>query len=987
MSRPRFLIEQWLPITELGAESHRENSTGRLPPLNWLHVWWARRPLTVSRAAVLASILPAYPPADEPNHRPWPKKLRDRFPSFDAYKRWFLQLIGIHGDPVAARKLIEYEKRTGRATPGNKYGYTRAFTYNPSEQQIETLYELLEWTWGTREITFCDPLAGGGSIPFEALRFGLTVHANELNPVASVILQATLDYPARFGPALADDIRKYGKIWCERVRDRLKPLYTPHPPTPDGSLKGGIYLWARTVACPQTGKPVPLSPNWWLRKGDDPIAVKLIADPKLDRCRFEIVRGRNACERAKPDNGTIKRGTAISPWTGDPIDGDYIKAEAQAGRMGEQLYAVEVYTGKSEFRAPTPQDEAAYQRAVEELERCRPAWEAAGLIPTEPYPNPATDMRPLHYGMPTWADFFSPRQLLAHLVILEELRKLSSEIHSNLPPDRAEAVVTYLALAADKCADYNSRMIRWHSARNVIAGTFDRHDFSFKWSHAEFDASRNLLPWALDQVCDAYSGIARLVYPVMETLWGKVPSPVERLRITCGNAQSLPHLAQGSIKVICVDPPYYDNVQYAELSDFFYVWMKRSLGDVHPQLLGAFELVPKDEEAVANPARFAFSKKKQDLARQDYENKTQACFQEMHRVLADDGVLTVMFTHKQVAAWDTLGTALIRAGFCIDASWPVHTESEHSLHQAKKNAAASTILLVCRKREKPAEPVWWDDLKGRVRQVARRKAEEFQALGIRGVDLYISTFGPVLSIISENWPVLTSQTDPKTGDPLPLKPGDALDLGREEVINLRKQGLLLGRTVEFDPVTDWYLMAWDAFQAEEFPADEARKLALALGLDLERDIVRDKRLVSKKSASVVLNLPQDRRKRDMVDPDAESFPHLIDAVHTAMMVYDEEGSKACERFVNRQGLRKDSRVKGLVQAMMEAIPTTRDKQGKFLRPELATLDALRLLFWEDLPAPKEEEPPRVEATGSLFPMEEEEDEEELEADGADEAEE
>jgi putative DNA methylase len=196
-------------------------------------------------------------------------------------------------------------------------------------------------------------------------------------------------------------------------------------------------------------------------------------------------------------------------------------------------------------------------------------------------------------------------------------------------------------------------------------------------------------------------------------------------------------------------------------------------------------------------------------------------------------------------------------------------------------------------------------------------------------------------------------------------------LARQEVVNLRKRGLLLGRSVEFDPVTDWYLMAWDAFRTQEFPADEARKLALALGLDLEQDLVRDKRMVAKKSARVVLNLPADRRKKGMVDEDASSFPHLIDALHTAMMIYDEEGSKACQVFVDRQGLRKDSRIKALVQAMMEAIPTTRDKQGKFLRPEMTTLDALRMLFWDDLPSPKEEEPPKLDPQKMLAGFDEE----------------
>ena len=356
----------------------------------------------------------------------------------------------------------------------------------------------------------------------------------------------------------------------------------------------------------------------------------------------------------------------------------------------------------------------------------------------------------------------------------------------------------------------------------------------------------------------------------------------------------------------------------------------------------------------------------------------QACFAEMERVLADQGTLTVMFTHREVAAWDTLSSALINAGFKVDASWPIHTESEFSTHQAKKNAAQSTIMLACRKRERSPEPVWWEDLKGKVRQTAREKAAEFEKQGIKGVDLYISTFGPVLSIISENWPVLTSVTDPKTGDPLPLKPGEAFDLAREEVINLRKQGLLLGRSVEFDPITDWYLMAWDAFRAQEFPADEARKLALALGLDLEKDVIKDKKLVAKKSGTVLLCKPTDRRKKNMVDPDADSFPHLIDALHTAMMIYDEEGSKACQVFVNRQGLRTDSRVKALAEAMMKAIPTTRGKDGKFLRPEMTTLDAMRALLWEDLPAPKEEEPPKIDAQLGLFDAGEEADEEEEE---------
>jgi len=968
--KPRLLIEQWLPIAEIGAECMRERgASSALPPLYFLHVWWARRPLTVSRAAILASLLPAYPTGENSGVRPWPQKFLKTFPTFDAYKAWFLRLIGIFGDPVAARRLLEYAVRKGIRIP-NPYEGPRAFTVNPDEQQLKTLYDLLEWTWGTREITFCDPMAGGGSIPFEALRYGLTVHANELNPVASVILKATLDYPARFGPSLAEDIRKYGRMWVERVQKRLRPFYTDA----DEDAIGVCYLWARTVACPVTGKPVPLSPNWWLRKGSEPMAVHLIASPKADRCRFEIVRGKAACERAKPDQGTVKRGTGMSPWTGESVDGDHIKREAQAGRLGQQLFAVGTkVSGDFRFREPGAEDDKALIMAEREAKRHLSAWEAAGLLPSEtiPYGHRSHERDIIvQYGITRWADMFSPRQLLAAVVFLEELRSVISTLAKDLAKDRAAAVATYLSGALDKSLDYNNRLATWENSRQIVKHLFQRHDFAFKWSFGEFDASRNLLPWALEQIIDAYKGLTELAYPTsqMPLLSLDGESPVNRLTFSRGPAQRLGHVRTGVVRHICVDPPYYNNVNYAELADFFYVWQKRAIKEFYADWLGE-DLTEKDDEATANPARFhatgAGPRKRMLLAEQDYENKMLASFKEMNRVLSADGVLTVMFTHKRVEAWDTLGSALLNAGFKIDASWPVHTESEHSLNQAKKNAAASTILLVCRKRDKADEPVWWDDLKGEVRTKAREAAARFEKEGIRGVDLYISTFGPVLAVISEKWPVLTSQTDPKTGDPLPLKPGDALDLARQEVINLRKRGLLLGRTVEFDPVTDWYLMAWDAFRAEAFPADEARRLALVLGLDIEADIIRTKRLVSKKSASVVFQPPAARRKRGMVDPEAEVFPHVLDALHTAMMVYDEEGSKACKVFVDRQGLRTDSRIKALVQAMMEAIPTTRDEKGKFLRPEMETLEKMRLLFWSDLAPPKEEEPPPSPDEGKL----------------------
>jgi adenine-specific DNA methylase len=517
--------------------------------------------------------------------------------------------------------------------------------------------------------------------------------------------------------------------------------------------------------------------------------------------------------------------------------------------------------------------------------------------------------------------------------------------------------VTSDPLAIDKAADYNSIQASWHPSRQVIAHTFTKHNFSMTWMVSEFNASANLLPWAIDQVVDAYRGIARLTNPPHATLEGFVPQRGS-LTILQGNAANLSPISDGSIHAIVIDPPYYDNVMYAELADFFYVWLKRTVGYLYPDWFSS-QLTDKDTEAVANPARFeAMGRKKKKLAEQDYERKMAAAFREMHRVLRPHGVLTVMFTHKRVEAWDTLASALIGAGFTIKASWPVHTESEHSLHQARKNAAASTILLVCRKRQVhgTSEAVWWDDLQGRVRRVAREKAREYAAQGISGVDLYLSTFGPTLSVISEQWPVLTSEIDPKTSQPRPLRPETALDLAREEVIRLRKEGLLAGKSIEFDPVTDWYIMAWDAFQAEQFPYDEARKLAIALGLELDDALMRAKKLVSKKGQYVVLQQPAQRRKRGMVDPDATLFEHWIDALHTAMMVYAEDGAGACDAFLMNRALKRDTTFKAGLQALINAIPRTRVK-GKFVRPEADVLDRMRLAFYADeLTVPPEEEP-------------------------------
>jgi putative DNA methylase len=636
MSRPDVLIEHWLPIEAIGAESKRERgASSALPPLYFLHVWWARRPLIASRAAILASVLPQW-------SEKWPEKLKKRFPNEETYHEWFIHLAGIRGDPVQGRKLVDWAKIKGIKLKFHPYGGApRAFTVNPSKDDLKLMGDLLEYTWGTRELSVLDPFAGGGSIPFEALRYGFTTIANELNPVAATILKATLDYPARFGPSLAEDIKKWGNRWAVIVEERLSPYF---PKKSNENIFA--YLWARTVACPTTGKPVPLSPNWWLSKGSKPVAVEVQTEEWMDEPRFRIVTGEQINE-IDPDQGTIKRGVGKSPWGNkETISGDYIKAEAQAGRMGQILYAIATKVpGGFVFRAPTEEDNEAVRGAEAALDKKRMEWTGTDIFPTENIPKGNKTSEPLRYGIYSWEDLFTPRQFFTICTFIDVLREIEKEIRISEEAIKADALITLLAFAVDKAIDRNTVQTRWISQRHVIANTFDRHDFAMKWSFAEFDGAANLLTWSISQIQDAYQGIAELIFPSQASFMDVVNwRTFNNIAIYKSSASDISILPNGSIHNITVDPPYYDNVQYSELSDFFYVWLKRTVGHFHNDFFYG-ELTSKDEEAVANPFRFqAMGRKKEYLAEQDYERKMAAAFREMHRILTPEGSLGVMLS-------------------------------------------------------------------------------------------------------------------------------------------------------------------------------------------------------------------------------------------------------------------------------------------------------------------------------------------------------
>ena len=398
-----------------------------------------------------------------------------------------------------------------------------------------------------------------------------------------------------------------------------------------------------------------------------------------------------------------------------------------------------------------------------------------------------------------------------------------------------------------------------------------------------------------------------------------------------------------------MDPPYFDNVMYAELSDFFYVWEKRTLGKIWADLFDG-ELTNKRDEAVANPARFASAgKDKAKVANDDYEAKMAAIFNECHRVLRDDGVLTVMFTHKSAGAWDGLGSALLQAGFTIETSWPVNTESTTSLHQARQNSAASTIFLACRKRpvRRSGSRTYLSGIEAEVRAAAGEALQRSSEQGLTGVDLLLSTYGPALSVLSQAWPVHSTETT-ADGTSRLLYPEEALDVARDEVVRLMTNRLV-GREVSFDPYTDFVLIAWSVFGARTFPFDDARRLALATG-GLGIDDLQQAKLLTAKSGKVTLTEPTARLARGDgpgVRRDRHHFERLIDAVHTMCYIVHHDDAAAARHWADERGLTTDDTFTACLQGLVNAIPRTR-KGGEFNVPEADLLDRIVTTNYSDV---------------------------------------
>lgn len=897
-TRPAVFIEKIFPVTLLNKQVYYEHGGN---PFKGLHRWYSRKPLSFSRASVLGSLLPDTVTMEE-----------------------FEYLLGLN-----------------RRVDGHSDSTTKLYKTPPSPERIKQVHDLCEQTWGTRTPTVLDAFAGGGSIPFEAVRYGLNVLASDLNPVAVVTMKAAMEYPLKFGPDLQHEIDKWVKWVGDEAEKRLAEFF----PSQEGETVQN-YLWAHTVVCPSCESVVPLSPNWWLYKRPEErnlhkwCAVKPVPNLVDKRVDFELVKGRKGkgttiqkdAEDFDPDIfNTISRGVGKCPNCGSVIEEDIIKRQAQAGGLGQQLYAIAFKAGKNkiDFRVPSELDLAAVKKAEIYLEENREKWSKLGVIPLQEVPSNTHRGPDLYlYGIKTWIQIFNSRQLVTLITYAEIIKGVREALEHNCDQIKVEAILVYLSLVVDRCADANCRMVIYNSSRSCIQKASTQHALNFMWNYPEINGALELWSSCQEEAARDYTPLCNLLGSTEKNtgILGVEEYVSKGVSITSASADNLTHIPDKSLFSIVTDPPYYDSVRYGELSDFFYVWMRVNLGGSFPELF-LDDLTDKDREAISNPGRFRnMGESPEKLANRDYEAKMALAFAEYFRVLRDDGVMTVQFNHKDSGAWDVLAKSLIDAGFEITASWAVSTENPQNLHQAQKNSVSSTVLLVCRKRDPNAGSAWWDDLRPELANLVEQRAPEFEANDISGIDLYLSAFGPALNVFSRAWPVLDSSG-------VEMRPEVAFGEARKAIANYRFRKLLEADTAGFDPLTQWYILAWDAFRAREFPFDEARQLALAVGGFNVRDLDKTHKLLDSASGTCKLLTPQQRLKKRAfsTNPDEFTAAALVDGLHAIIALYLEEQSiDPVRRFLKTTGLLSNDLFMRAWEVALKAIPHIGDERKRMV---------------------------------------------------------
>ncbi len=783
------LIEVALPLEAINKESAREKSIRHGHP-STLHLWWARRPLAACRAVLFASLV------DDPSSLP------EQFPTEadqDKERQRLFRLI---------EELVKWDNANNPAILKAAHD------------------EILKSTDGHPPRVY-DPFCGGGSIPLEAQRLGLKAFGSDLNPVAVLITKALIEIPPKFAGqppvnpsarkklsgkgmwtgsrGLADDVRYYGQWMRDRAFDRIGHLYPKVKlPKEHGGGEGTViaWIWARTVQCPNpacAGR-MPLARSFSLSMKAGKLAwVEPILDHAAKAVRFEVRAGGGAPE------GTVNRKGARCLLCGTAVPLDHIRSEGRAGRMTPQMMAIVAESERGRIYV-RPSNEH-----VDTASSARPTWSPAAELPNNP-----RDFKTPNYGMRTFADLFTPRQLVA----LTTFSDLIAEVREHViadggTPEYGDAVSTYLAMAVDKMTDTNTVLCTWQVDPPRLRATFGRQALPMTWDYAEANV-----------FADAAGDYQRCVGSLTEVL-DKLAGGSGGIARQLDATSSLPNDS-----LFSTDPPYYDNIGYADLSDFFYVWLRRGISVAYPDLFSTL-LVPKKQELVASPYRFGGSKER---AQQFFEEGFGTAFTRMKEAQKPGYPLTVYYAFKQAESddeeegpgaatvastgWETMLEGLLNAGFQVGGTWPMRSELNTRNVGRGANALASSIVLSCRPRPDSAPITTRKDFLASLKKELPHALRNLQKGNIAPVDLAQAAIGPGMAVFSRYKKVL--ETD---GSPMRVRTALALiNQGLDEVLSEQES--------EFDPDTRWALAWFEQHQFDEGAYGEAEVLATAKALSI-----------------------------------------------------------------------------------------------------------------------------------------------------------
>ena len=899
---------------------------------NSLHYWPARRPLAVCRAVTLATLLPD--PTDAP----------------ELIKAEYKRLSG-SPLPDKQREYLCDELIASLTRWGDESGHG---DWNSKDQKgrwvnkLRIARELILRAYDGRPPKVMDMFAGGGAIPLEAMRLGCEITAIDYNPVAWFILKCTLEYPQRFVgktyrlpnlnlnemPALGkEDLADHVQLWGQWVMENARKELQPYYPAVDNKPTVA-YLWARTIPCqdPKCGGTIPLLKTLKVCRKQEKILQDIPENRKRpDFLRLEkkrnqtkvIINGKRAL-RLHPDfdtkqihfeifvpnkmqdidKPTMSGAKATCPFCGSQQPSEYIKRCGQEGKLKAQITAV-VYQKEhgKEYRSPTQLEIDVAE--VSEKTLAAVADEIPYGIPNEPMSGPETlgFSIPL-YGFKKWSDLFTSRQLLALMTYVKWTRFAQTEMGTfGYTREWIEAVSAYLALLIDKLADYNCTNARWQDNDEAINHLFDAARIPMVWDFAETNV--------IGESVSSYQSHRTMQKRVLSRLlfWPHIGDSLPS--ITCGDV--LTTTIPVNVDLIITDPPYYDAIPYADTSDFFFVWNKRN-GFI-PETLDsqtAESVVPKKDELIQHTARFDGCKEK---ASSYYTLGMTKAFQKAHGAINSEGLLVVVFAHKEPDAWETLLEAIIGAGFTVTASWPIDTEKANRIRAVNSAALATSLWLVCRKRPANAKAGHYGKVKRKMQERITERLRYFWDAGIQGPDFVWAAIGPALESYSSYEEVRRN-----TGEIFTVS--EFLTEVRRMVTDFALGQILHGASTEaLDEWTRYYLMHRHHFGNGEAGAPVGECILLAQGYGVSLNDLTSARIgILKKalSGSALRLLGHADRRSDRVgQPHATGGLPIIDMIHRITNLWTGGERAQINAYFAAHGLHENNLYRSVVQALIE----------------------------------------------------------------------